>query len=133
MLPIFIIGLICSAIVYADSSHISVSSSLLDGQSLALRLLQSPIHDQEVFSQAVTVLESLQSGSSCHRAATVSLIDSCQSLDSLDEGNSPSEVREKYAARLAMCELMGAKVELPSQCKAFAISEHYCLEAKSKG
>jgi hypothetical protein len=129
-----IICLLHTNIVYTKSGPASSPSANIDGESLTLRLLQNPLHDPEVYSQALAILESLQSTPSCNRAATVSLIDSCQSLEA-SEGSDVllSEVRENYAARLAMCELMGAKVQLPSQCEMFVMSERHCKKKKSGG
>jgi hypothetical protein len=130
---IFILVLCLVHTAIASTRHNSVpSQSTRAGDSLALRMLQYPVYDPEVYSQAIVILESLRSAPSCHRAATISLIDSCQSLETSEGGNTLlSEVREKYAARLAMCELMGAKVQLPSQCEIFTMSERHCKRKNS--
>jgi hypothetical protein len=126
--------LLGAAYTSAEPSQVLVyPAGATDIKDLALRLLQSPVHDPDIYTRAVAVLDSLQSAPSCHRIATVSLIDSCQSLDSNVADASLSEVREKYATRLAMCELSGAKVQLPSQCDPFVISTRHCPKKPSTG
>jgi hypothetical protein len=89
-------------------------------EDLASLLFQKAIQKDEIFSHAITILDSLKSAPSCHRLATASLVDSCSSLErSRDGETSLAEEREKYAARLAMCELMGAKIVVPHQCSYF--------------
>ncbi|KAK5141615.1 hypothetical protein LTR04_002533, partial [Oleoguttula sp. CCFEE 6159] len=62
---------------------------------------------------------------SCNRIATATLLNSCSSLDAhggADKSSTESildEVKSVYAARLAVCELTGAKATIPDQCSSF--------------
>lgn len=96
-------------------------------EDLTSRLLANPVHQTEVYSRAVEILESIEAAPSCHRLATTSLIDSCQALErSRSSEHSLTKVRETYAARLAMCELSSAKVEFPTSCRSFVPSQGGC-------
>jgi hypothetical protein len=96
-------------------------------EDLASLLFQQAVQKDEIFSHAITILDSLKSAPSCHRLATVSLVDSCSSLERSSDGEtSLAEEREKYAARLAMCELMSAKIVVPHQCDYFVPARDGC-------
>jgi hypothetical protein len=103
------------------------SSAAPHVEDLASLLFQQAVRKDEIFSHAITILDSLKSAPSCHRLATVSLVDSCSSLERSHEGETTlAEEREKYAARLAMCELMGAKIVVPHQCNYFVPAKDGC-------
>jgi hypothetical protein len=83
-----------------------------------------------IFSEAVRLLESVKSSSSCDRIATTKLLTSCQLLkeNSEDEeevvwtGQSARDrIKSIYAARLALCELAGAGTPVPSACSRLDI------------
>jgi hypothetical protein len=119
--------------VRGQPESISMAESEVGGrimprvEDLASILFQQAVQKDEIFSHAITILDSLKSAPSCHRLATVSLVDSCSSLERSPEGEiSLAEEREKYAARLAMCELMGAKIIVPPQCNFFVPSRDGC-------
>jgi hypothetical protein len=97
-------------------------------------LINGQIHHPEVYSRAVTLLESLESAPSCYRVATLSLINSCQSLEriSLTE-YALYKTREEYAAKLAVCELSGAKAKITPHCAEFMPCASACRKAKSPG
>jgi hypothetical protein len=64
--------------------------------------------------------------------ATLTLINSCQSLERSSSAEIElSEIREEYATRLAMCELMGAKVTVPSQCDRFVPHDGGCKRKRA--
>jgi hypothetical protein len=113
------------------------SPSTIDSQihnELLDSFLIGQIHQPEVYSRAVTVLETLESAPSCHRVATLRLISSCQSL----ERTSSTEVdlyetREEYATKLAMCELSGAKATISSHCADFVPCARACPKAPFSG
>lgn len=75
----------------------------------------------EVYSQALSLLDSMQSAPSCNRLAASTLLDSCQSIEASTPGaeSSLEGVRSVYAVRLAMCEIDSAGSAVPSQCKPF--------------
>jgi len=94
--------------------------------SLSERLLQEPVHQPEVYTRAVQILEAIES---CHRLATVDLIDSCQELEpSITAEVSLASIRETFAARLAMCELSSANFNIPSQCERFVPTAAACQQ-----
>jgi hypothetical protein len=94
-----------------------------DLSDLAARFTESTPEQSVLFTQALSVLNLLESAPSCHRLAAHNLIDTCESLEKSTEIElALEEVKEKYAARLAMCELTGAQTSLPPQCKDFVPS-----------
>lgn len=87
-----------------------------------LSILVSPSlpHDQStVYSQALDLLDLLQSSPSCIRLATSTLLTSCQTIDEhTSAAIEPAldEIRSLYAARLALCELSSAGLSIPPDC-----------------
>lgn len=72
---------------------------------------------------------------SCNHLAALTLINSCQSLEMSAKGSSNAktkgelildEVKSEYAVRLAVCELNGAKVNIPRECAVFIPSSYAC-------
>jgi hypothetical protein len=113
-------------------SHIPLPGLSLDVEALTSKLLRGPIHEPEVYMRAVNILESMETAPSCHRIATLTLINSCQSLERSTAAEiALTEVREEYATRLAMCELMSAKVTVPSQCSRFIPQDGGCRRKRS--
>jgi hypothetical protein len=111
----------------SKTEHGAASSGTPRVEDLASLLFQQAVQKDEIFSHAITILDSLKSAPSCHRLATVSLVDSCSSLERSRDGETTlAEEREKYAARLAMCELMGAKIVVPHQCNSFLPTRDGC-------
>jgi hypothetical protein len=101
----------------------------LDEQAdLASFLHTQPAHQGDVFSQALQLLDSLNSSPSCNRIAASRLLTSCQSIkERADEhGKAAAEtldfIKSLYAARLAICELTGAGATLPADCSPVAPS-----------
>ena len=95
--------------------------------NLSSRLLQSTLHQPHLYSEAISIIESLGSAPSCHRLATTTLIDSCKALETGPETEiALSDIREKYATRLAVCELQSAKSDIPAACQPFAPSDSGC-------
>lgn len=82
----------------------------------------------EVFSDAIKLLDSMKSSPSCNRLAATNLILSCQSIggdDDTDKNNSSNSLdnlKALFAARLAVCELIGAGAAIPEQCSPILIS-----------
>lgn len=77
-------------------------------------------HDHStVYSQALDLLDALQSSPSCIRLATSTLLISCQTIDentSVAIEPALDEIRSLYAARLALCELSSAGLSIPPEC-----------------
>lgn len=86
-----------------------------------LSVLVRPLpHDQSgVYSQALELLDALQSSPSCIRLATSTLLTSCQMTDGHTSAIEATldETRSLYAARLALCEISSAGLNLPPECK----------------
>ncbi|KAL6238817.1 hypothetical protein BDW75DRAFT_251988 [Aspergillus navahoensis] len=81
-------------------------------------------HD-ELFTEALQLLETLNSSSSCNKLAATKLVSSCKSIGRNAESLGGSDtyltlehVRSLYAARLAICELSGAGISIPSACRS---------------
>ena len=81
----------------------------------------SSVDKPEVYSQALSLLDSMRNAPSCNRLATSALLDSCQSIEGTTTGaeSSLEHVRSIYAAQLAVCEIVSAGSAVPSQCKPF--------------
>ncbi|PGH17406.1 hypothetical protein AJ80_04862 [Polytolypa hystricis UAMH7299] len=86
-------------------------------------LLRFPAgRDSEIFSNALRLLNSMKTAPSCNRLAATNLLLSCQSLETPpnNRDNGPTEslddVKSLFAARLAICELVGAGTEIPEKC-----------------
>ena len=74
---------------------------------------------QDTFSQAHAFLEDLKQAPSCHRLAAAVLIDSCKTLEPDKNANiALDRIKSSFAARLAVCELLGAHAAVPQQCAA---------------
>jgi len=117
----------------AEMPSPSSAESLMDTE-LTSSLLNGQIHQPEVYSRAVTILETLETAPSCHRVATLTLINSCQSLErSASTEVALYETREEYATKLAMCELSGAKASISSICANFIPSSKTCRKNRSNG
>lgn len=95
------------------------------------------VHQTEVFDEALRLLTSLRSSPSCTRLAASTLISSCQSFvgpsrdtdrPSPDSEAALDDLKSTYAARLAVCELVGAGTAVPSFCAPLMPSD----QAKSK-
>ncbi|KAL4908737.1 hypothetical protein BDW74DRAFT_173967 [Aspergillus multicolor] len=79
----------------------------------------------EIFTEAVHLLENLNSSSSCNKLAATKLVSSCQAIGRGPEGPGDPDayitlefVRSLYAARLAICEISGAGRSVPIPCSS---------------
>jgi hypothetical protein len=101
---------------------------------LSSLLYNAPVQQQELFSQALRIIHSLESTPTCNRLAALTLINSCQSLEhspnDKELGSEPllENVKSEYAARLAVCELTGAKGTVPPQCNILSPSTRACAK-----
>lgn len=88
----------------------------------AISHLTSKTRQQDaIFSEAVQLLDSLQTSPSCNRIAASKLVSSCQDFGGREKTESDThetldQIRSVYAARLAICELEGAGASVPSPC-----------------
>jgi hypothetical protein len=118
----------------ASPSPVQAKLNIAGAEDLAARLLRSRIHEPEIYARAVSVLESQRTMPGCHRLAMSNLMDSCQSLErNKDVEAELSEVREIFAARLAMCELAGAQAAAPAECLPFVQSRTGCRRRSFMG
>lgn len=85
-----------------------------------LSILSRPFpHHSAVYSQALDLLDALQSSPSCIRLATSTLLTSCQTIDEYSSAAiepALDDIRSLYAARLALCEISGAGLSIPPEC-----------------
>lgn len=82
-----------------------------------------------IFSEALKLLESINSSSSCNKLAATKLVTSCKSIGRNLGTPTDSDiylaleyVRSLYAARLAICEISGAGISIPSPCQPMNVS-----------
>ncbi|KAL4780435.1 hypothetical protein BJX76DRAFT_364322 [Aspergillus varians] len=85
-------------------------------------------HD-DLFTEALKLLESVSSSPSCNKLAATKLVTSCKSIKRNPESPGSSDtylalenVRSLYAARLAVCEISGAGISIPSPCQPMNVS-----------
>ena len=79
----------------------------------------STIEQSEIYTEALSLLASIQSAPSCNQLATSTLLTGCQSIDGSAPNTEASveQARSTYAAQLAMCEIMSAGSAVPQQCR----------------
>ncbi|KAF7718287.1 Uncharacterized protein PECH_002889 [Penicillium ucsense] len=128
--------LLCLAFVVAELTGAASSGQdtpatwLHDSQneSNAVSYLTSKNHQHDsVFTQAVHLLQSLNTSPSCNRLAATKLVTSCQELGRKSHSgphiNQELDLtRSIYAARLAICELEGASALIPQPCIPVAVT-----------
>lgn len=92
-------------------------------EGLTLYLVNKAFRHEEAFPRAIEVLEKLKSSPSCSRLSIQGLITECESLElsSMVELDL-EDVKEQYAARLAICEVTAAGVAPPEECRIFVPS-----------
>jgi len=78
------------------------------------------------------IANSFNSAPSCESIASAALAYSCGSLDT-SNGNLIEHVKTVYAARLAICELLNANIEIPRQCSAFVPHPDSYKKVEMKG
>ena len=93
-------------------------------RDLSSLLYTQPVDQEGLFSEALHLLNSMNSSPSCNRIAVTNLITSCQQLDSDNQNRMDSTathldyIKSLYAARLAICEVMGAGARIPDEFSA---------------
>lgn len=97
-------------------------------EELAQHLIKSAVQGTEFFSKGIEILNKLQSSPSCSRKALHGLISECESLHrSSNTETALEEIKEQYAARLAICEVSAAGVAPPAECQVFiSLEERSC-------
>jgi len=93
----------------------SVNEYQLD--NLALRLINGAVQRSDIFPKALAVLDSFKSSPSCSRLALHGLISECESLRHSDTEIMLDQIKQEYAARLALCEVSAAGGTSPSECE----------------
>ncbi|TID20642.1 hypothetical protein E6O75_ATG05406 [Venturia nashicola] len=116
-------SLLCTALAssYASASIAGLprSTDTRDETHLQVSLLNGQIYQPDLYAQAITVLDQMDKKPSCHRLATRTLIESCQSLEvSPTSEVDLFEIRSEFGIRLALCEMEGA-ANIPSECADF--------------
>ncbi|KAF2804570.1 uncharacterized protein BDZ99DRAFT_575222 [Mytilinidion resinicola] len=133
----FMVTLLAALLIGATTGHQSVMGIEAVPSDLASKLQNPPIQRQELLSQALRIIHSVESSPSCNRLAALSLINSCQSLETSSKGTNTAEVntelgldevKSEYAARLAVCELIGAGANVPRECAIFVPSSKACVK-----
>lgn len=110
----------------------AVSQTNVDLVSL---LHGNPAEQDEIFSEAIQLLDSMQSAPSCNQRAASSLITSCQVFSTggndrkVSSGIGLDHLKSLYAARLAICEVMGAGATVPEQCTSIFPSHNNNYQA----
>lgn len=84
-------------------------------------LLTNQAKESDYIREAYALINEVQRAPSCNQLAAYQLLTSCKSLEiGADGTESPillDNVKNLYAARLAVCELQSAHVVIPKQCK----------------
>ncbi|QDS72305.1 hypothetical protein FKW77_007442 [Venturia effusa] len=110
---------LASSLAALSIAEIPRPTDLRHDTRLRASLLNGQIYQPDLYAQAITVLDKMDKKPSCHRLATLTLIESCQTL----EVSSASEVelfeiRSEFGIRLALCEMEGA-ANIPPACADF--------------
>ncbi|KAF2001904.1 hypothetical protein P154DRAFT_562339 [Amniculicola lignicola CBS 123094] len=98
-----------------------------------LHLDSTPIKQQEILSEALSIIHRMESASSCNKLAALNLINDCKALD--QSSTNPEavldEVKSEYAARLAVCELLAVDASTsPPDCNALIPSQQACVRSR---
>ena len=107
-----------------DDSASKEHRELTVEQDLTLLIRPEPVDHTGIYTHALQLLSSMQSSPSCNRLAALTLLDSCQTIDGSDPNAEDflEDMRSVYAARLAMCEIVGAGSSVPPPCKSLDVS-----------
>lgn len=97
---------------------------LTPNQDLTALIRPEPVDQTGIYTQAIQLLSSMQGSPSCNRLAVSTLLDSCHTVDGLnqDAEDSLEDVRSVYAAQLAICEIVSAGSAVPQACKSLDVS-----------
>jgi hypothetical protein len=117
-LPAYNAAQLIGAANYLKASQLPNAGSTDTPEDLTALLSPSFSGESAVYSHVINLLSSLQSAPSCNRLATSSLLNACQSIDGPPSGvqSALNDVRSRYAAQLAVCELRDAGSDTPPFC-----------------
>lgn len=120
---LFSSSLLCTALAssYAPASiaELPRPTDTRDETRLRVSLLNGQIYQPDLYAQAITVLDKMDKKPSCHRLATLTLIEFCQTLEvSPTSEVELYEIQSEFGIRLALCEMEGA-ANIPSACADF--------------
>lgn len=120
---IFSASILCTALASnfapASIAEFPRSTDTSHETRLQVSLLNGQIYRPELYAQAITVLDKMDKKPSCHRLATLTLIESCQTLEVATTSEVELfEIRSEFGIRLALCEMEGA-ANIPSACADF--------------
>lgn len=103
-------------------------------------LLTSRLRKPEIFNKAMLELKRLEEEPTCHRVAVKLLMNNCQGLEHIGEGEYESgnghlqkHHVESFAASLAICDLERGRFIIPHACSAFMSSSLYRIARDGKG
>jgi len=68
----------------------------------------------------------------CNQIASAALLNTCASLEG-DAGQIIEQVKTVYAARLAICELLDAGIDIPPECSTFVPESNDLREQELRG
>ncbi|KAF2468551.1 uncharacterized protein BDR25DRAFT_55775 [Lindgomyces ingoldianus] len=130
------IVILCQSLttVFAQQHSSPPNEGLRAASSIESMLQHAPVKQQAILSQALGLIHSMQSSPTCHRLAGLTLVNDCQSFKDAHTDTSSSseavleEVKSAYAARLAICELRGAKAVIPRECEILVPSSRACVK-----
>ena len=123
----------CEADLLTCIPDILASNQPYQSQNLTT-LLRPALDDRsKVYAQALELLSSIETSPSCHRLATSTLLDSCQSIDGSKHDSETifDDTRSIYAAQLAVCEIQSANSNVPPSCEILATNRKMGILRKS--
>ncbi|KAF2749782.1 hypothetical protein M011DRAFT_484477 [Sporormia fimetaria CBS 119925] len=138
-----LLSLICVALVQFSQGKQALNQwrteipEHAEKKDLASVLQDPPLQQHERLSEALQIIYPLQSGPRCHYQAALNLLNDCKFLENANpDAKDHSEARldqleTVYAARLAVCELLSANVDIPPDCKVVTPSREACVKKRS--
>ncbi|KAF2739717.1 hypothetical protein EJ04DRAFT_606324 [Polyplosphaeria fusca] len=135
MMTLFVI-FIAVLPVCLGQQHLATGEDADIDADLASALQHTSYKQQELLSQALQIVHSMESAPTCNRLAALNLINDCKSLEQAGtDAKSKSEtildeVKSEYAARLAVCEILGAKATVPRDCTILVPSAQACVKTR---
>ncbi|KAH8704917.1 putative nuclear membrane fusion protein Kar5 [Talaromyces proteolyticus] len=127
---IYILSMLVNASIFDSYPAFLPKGPEQSAENLELvSLFQSrSLQNNQIFSTAIQLLESMKSSRSCSRVAATKLLTSCQGLSNSDKSKRSDvataldKIKSVYAARLALCELTGAGAPIPMPCSLLHIT-----------
>ncbi|KAJ5671960.1 hypothetical protein N7507_001087 [Penicillium longicatenatum] len=117
-----IVGAILLDVSDAGEGSTAFASIQRGNEDSRLDIKTNTSQQDEIFTHAIQILDSMKSSPSCHRIAATKLVTSCQEIGGKrEEYEALDQTRSVYAARLAICELEGAGSSTPPQCHPLTV------------